>query len=119
MRFSKLLVACRGSCASVAYALTVDRLSRGDVLIYPYYTVNNAQTLLSVVNSTNHGKALKVRFREGYNGREVANFNLYLGPYDTWVGAVFDASVDGKGGAGIATNDTSCVVPAFRTDELP
>lgn len=119
MRISRLLLVCLGSCASVANALTVDRFGRGDMLIYPYYTVNNAQTLLSVVNSTGHGKALKVRFREGYNGREVANFNLYLGPYDTWVGAVFDASADGKGGAGIATNDTSCVVPAFHTDVLP
>jgi hypothetical protein len=49
------------------------------VLIYPYYTVNHQQTLLSVINTTAHGKALKVRFREGYDGRDIANFNVYLG----------------------------------------
>ena len=74
---------------SSAHAVHLNPRGLGQVLIYPYYTVNHQQTLLSVVNSTPNGKALKLRFREAYDGREVAGFNVYLGPFDSWVGAVF------------------------------
>ncbi len=99
--------------AAPADAVVLNPHGTGQVLIYPYYTVNHQQTLVSVINTTGHGKALKVRFREGYDGRDVANFNVYLGPYDSWVGATFDSSADGSGAAAIATNDNSCTVPAF------
>ncbi|NCT66774.1 MAG: hypothetical protein GXC76_03915 [Rhodanobacteraceae bacterium] len=80
----------------------------GQVLIYPYYTVNKGQnTLLSVVNTADVGKAVKVRFLEGYNSREVLDFNLFLSPYDVWTAAVTQVSADG--GAQINTVDTSCV----------
>jgi hypothetical protein len=108
-----------GAAPSVTDAVTLSPRGTGQVLIYPYYTVNERQTLVSVVNTTEHGKALKVRFREGYNGREVATFNVYLGSYDSWVGAVFDTSPDGTGGAAIATNDNSCTVPAFPLAPVP
>jgi hypothetical protein len=91
----------------------------GQLLIYPYYTVNHQQTLVSVINTTGHGKALKVRFREGHDGRDVASFNIYLGPFDSWVGAVFDTSSDATGAAAIATNDNSCTVPAFPLAPVP
>ncbi len=99
--------------ASSSSAVMLSPRGTGQVLIYPYYTVNHQQTLVSVINTTAHGKALKVRFREGYDGRDVANFNVYLGPYDSWVGAVYDTSADGTGAAAIATNDNSCTMPPF------
>ncbi|HET7778489.1 MAG TPA: hypothetical protein VFL07_08050, partial [Rudaea sp.] len=105
--------------ASSSSAVMLSPRGTGQVLIYPYYTVNHQQTLVSVINTTAHGKALKVRFREGYDGRDVANFNVYLGPYDSWVGAVFDTSADGTGAAAIATNDNSCTVPAFPLAPVP
>ena len=47
----------------------------GEVLIYPYYTVNNdLNTLYSVVNTTTDPKALAIRFLEGGNGQEVLLF---------------------------------------------
>ncbi|MBL4661333.1 MAG: hypothetical protein JKY19_13330, partial [Alcanivoracaceae bacterium] len=50
----------------------------GQVLIFPYYTVNGGfNTLINLVNRTNEAKALRVRFREAANGREVFTFNLY------------------------------------------
>jgi hypothetical protein len=70
--------------------------------------------LLSVVNTHQEGKAVKVRFLEGYNSREVLDFNLYLSQYDVWVAQVYD---NGSGGA-VATNDNSCTVPAF-TGTIP
>ena len=84
------------------------------MLIYPYYTVNAGfGTLLSLVNTSEQGKALKVRIHEGYNGRDVLDFNLYLSPFDVWVAQIFDTSPDGTGAAAIATNDNSCTVPKF------
>jgi len=99
--------------AASAQAVMLSARGTGQVLIYPYYTVNHFQTLLSVVNATANGKAVKVRFREGYDGRDVVDFNVYLAPFDTWVGAVYDTSSDGTGAAAIGTNDNSCTVPAF------
>jgi len=105
--------------AASVEAVVLNPRGTGQVLIYPYYTVNHQQTLVSVINTTAHGKALKVRFREGYDGRDVANFNVYLGPYDSWVGSAFDTSSDGSGAAAIATNDNSCTVPAFPLAPVP
>ena len=107
------IAAALGATASTSSAVMLNPRGTGQVLIYPYYTVNHQQTLVSVVNTTEHGKALKIRFREAYDGRDVANFNVYLGPFDSWVGAVYDASEDGTGGASIATNDNSCTVGGF------
>jgi len=107
------IAAALGATASTAAAVMLNPRGTGQVLIYPYYTVNHQQTLVSVINTTAHGKALKVRFREGYDGRVVANFNVYLGPYDSWVGAVYDTSEDGTGAAAVATSDASCTVPGF------
>jgi hypothetical protein len=96
--------------ANMAGAVNLNPDGLGQVLIYPYYTVRGGNgTLLSVVNTHNEGKAVKVRFLEGYNSREVLDFNLYLSPYDVWVAQVYD---NGSGGS-VATNDNSCTVPAF------
>ncbi len=85
----------------------------GQVLVYPYYTVNGGNgTLLAVVNTAS-GKALKVRFHEGYDGRGVLDFNLYLSPYATWTGEVADRLGTSAASASIITNDSSCTVPAF------
>jgi hypothetical protein len=107
------ITAALGATASTAAAVMLNPRGTGQVLIYPYFTVNHQQTLVSVINTTEHGKALKIRFREAYDGRDVANFNVYLGPYDSWVGAVYDTSEDGTGAAAVATNDASCTVPGF------
>lgn len=86
----------------------------GQVLIFPYYTVNrNQQTVISVVNAANVAKAVRVRFLEGYNAREVLDFNLFLSEFDVWTASVFaltDAGLSGDGAA-ILTADRSCTAP--------
>jgi hypothetical protein len=91
-------------------ALTLATRGLGQVLEFPYYTVNaNQGTLVTLINSTTNGKAVKARFREALNGRVVAQFNVYLSPFDVWVAQVFDAA----GTVAIGTLDNSCTVPAF------
>src|ERR1700745_2440455 len=102
---------------SLTTAVNMNPDGLGQVLLYPYYTVNGGQqTLLSVVNTdTVNGKAVKVRFLEGYNSREVLDFNLFLSPAAVWTANVFalsDAGISGTG-AGIFTTDNSCTAPGF------
>jgi hypothetical protein len=98
-------------------AVEVNPDGTGQVLLYPYYTVNaGQQTVVSVVNTTDAGKAIKVRFLEAYNSHEVLDFNLFMSPYDVWTGTVFalsDAGVSSDGGA-FFTTDNSCTVPAIK-----
>lgn len=105
--------------ASVSNAVNLNSDGVGQVLVYPYYTVNNdLNTLISVVNTTDEVKAIKVRFLEGRNSRECLDFNLYMSPYDVWTAAL--VPVTGGGNAKIVTNDTSCTVPAISgQDFLP
>lgn len=104
--------------ANLASAVNLNPDGLGQVLIYPYYTVNDngsgkeLQTLFSVVNTTNQGKAVKVRFVEGYNSREVRDFHVYLSPYDVWTATLFKLPAEDQ--ANLVTYDTSCTVPAIR-----
>jgi len=95
--------------AGTAQAVNINPDGLGQVLIYPYYTTRGGnQTLLSVVNTTEDAKAVKVRFLEGYNSREVLDFNMYMSMYDVWVAAIED---DGAGTPTLYIPDSTCTVP--------
>ncbi len=115
--YTALLGAGALGTVGTAEAVYLNADGRGDVLIYPYYTTradglgNAFTTLLSVVNPTPSGKAVKVRFLEGKHGRAVLDFNLFLAPFDVWTAAILaDAA---SGGAKIGTLDASCTLPSF------
>jgi len=98
--------------AGLANAVDLNPDGLGQVLIYPYYTVNKGQdTLISVVNTTDVGKAVKVRFLEGYNSREVLDFNLFLSAHDVWTATV--TQTGDTGGGQVTTHDHSCTYPPF------
>jgi hypothetical protein len=97
-----------------AQALHLSNNGSGEVLLFPYYTVNSLnQTLVSIVNSTDHGKATRLLFREGRNSRVVMELSIYLAAHDVWTGTVL--SLEGGGAASIMTTDNSCTVPALKT----
>jgi len=99
--------------ATTAHAVNVNPDGLGQALIYPYYGVNSGnQTIITVVNTANDVKAVKVRFLESRNSREVIDFNLYLSPFDVWTGSVF--ALDANGQANLVTLDNSCTVPAIK-----
>ena len=95
-------------------AVHVSPQGRGEVLIYPYYSVNNnLNTLYSVVNTTDQAKALRVRFLEGENADEVLIFSVYLGHYDVWTAALVATTSTLSGHVGESsvshiTADVSC-----------
>ncbi|HEX3630385.1 MAG TPA: hypothetical protein VHW91_07940, partial [Candidatus Dormibacteraeota bacterium] len=99
-----------------AQAVNLNPDGLGQVLIYPYYTTradaggNAYSSLLSVVNTTSSAKAVKVRFLEGKNSREVLDFNLFLSKHDVWTAAILPSST---GGALVGTLDKSCTLPTI------
>ncbi|MCF6289096.1 MAG: hypothetical protein L3J53_07680 [Proteobacteria bacterium] len=89
----------------------------GQVLIFPYYTVNQGfNTLINLSNTTDEAKALRVRFRESANSREVFAFNLYLGPNDVWTGVLVHQSDDVQNAAMIISYDLSCTNPIIANN---
>ena len=102
--------------ANISSAVNINPDGTGQVLIYPYYTLNAGnQTLLSVVNTTNQGKAVKVRVLEGRNSQEVLDFNLFLSREDVWTAAILDLA-GATGAASIITLDKSCTAPSFASE---
>lgn len=101
--------------AGTAEAVYLNPNGTGQVLVYPYYTVQSAggnawNTYISVVNTTSRAKAVKVRVLEGKTSAEVLDFNLYLSPNDVWTAAI----IPGAGAADAArmvTRDVSCTNP--------
>ena len=121
MRTTSLAATCATialALTSLAHAVALNPKGLGQVLIYPYYTVNkNQDTLVTIVNTSDLGKVIQVDIHEGYNGRMIYNFNLFLSPHDVWTARI---SQDGnsEGGARIFTADKSCAYPALPSDGL-
>lgn len=104
------------TCGS-APAVSLSPGGLGQVLVFPYYTVNkNQDTLVSIGDSTDGSKLVAVVVREGMNGRPVLHFNLYLSPRDIWTARISADSADG--GAYLVTQDTSCTSPALPMDGM-
>lgn len=91
-----------------AYAVNVAERDIGDALIFPYYTARDGwNSLFNITNASANTVALKVRFRESYNSRDVLDFNLVMSPYDVWTGRV----VDTPEGPRLYSKDSSCTSP--------
>ncbi|MBB6087750.1 hypothetical protein [Wenzhouxiangella marina] len=94
---------------SVSNAVNVNPDGLGQVLMFPYYTARGGNdTLISIVNTTERGKAVKIRILEALNSREVLDFNIYMSEWDVWTGAITAAS---DGGGKLLTSDTTCTAP--------
>jgi hypothetical protein len=113
----KFLAACLAALGASlpAAAVYLSGSGMGQALIYPYYTVRSTEgnafnTYISIGNADAGGKALRVRFREARNGREVLGFNLFLQPGAVWAAAL----VPGPNGARLLTRDPTCSIPDFN-----
>src|SRR5690348_6035121 len=101
-----------------ASAVALNPRGLGQVLIYPYYTVNKSQdTLLSIGNAGDTGKVVHLRFRESYNARSVLEFDVFLSAHDVWTAAITQTSDDGA--ALIRTSDRSCTNPPIAAAGQP
>src|SRR5512142_2923562 len=102
--------------AGTAEAVYLNPNNTGQVLVYPYYTVQQSNggswnTYLSIVNTTSRVKAVKVRFLEGKTSAEVLDFNLFLSPNDVWTAAVIPSDNTTTSPGAMVTADRSCTAP--------
>ncbi len=99
---------------SSAQAVHVSEDGTGQVLIFPYYNVNNNfVTQFAITNTTNLYKAVKIRFRESKASNDVLDFNVYMSPNDVWNASIRKNPANGK--ANIITADNSCTYPVNST----
>ena len=98
--------------APSAQAVSVnDAGATGQVLVFPYYNVNNGFiTSFNITNTTDKYKAVKVRFRESKTSNDVLDFNVYMSPNDMWT---MGLSADADGGVRLTSADKTCTHPAF------
>ena len=104
--------------AGTAEAVYLNPNGTGQVLVYPYYTVQSAggasyNTYITVVNTTTAAKAVKVRVLEGKTSAEVLDFNLYLSPNDVWVAVITPVDATATSAGRLQAPDTSCTSPAI------
>jgi hypothetical protein len=86
-------------------AVHVNHDGLGEVLLLPYYTTNNGlNTLVTVSNTTEMVKAVKIVFREGKYDVHRDGLNVYLAPKDVWSFAVINNGLDAK----VISHDLSC-----------
>jgi hypothetical protein len=101
---------------ATAAAVNLNPHGMGQVLLYPYYTVNrNQDTYFSLGNFGRFPKVVKVRFLEGRAGRPALDIDVVLKPRDAWTAAI---SVDAGGGAKLISPDSSCTRPAIPSAGL-
>jgi hypothetical protein len=110
--------------AGSAEAVYMSPNRTGQVLVYPYYTVqsvggNNFNTYISVVNTTTWAKAVKVRVLEGKTSAEVLDFNLFLSPNDVWTAAIVPSDNTATSPGMILTADASCTRPPIPSTGQP
>ena len=114
------LIAAGMAASTASHAVRINPDGHGQALIYPYYTARSSVsgfafvTALTVINTANNAKALKVRFREGKAGEQVLTFNLFLSAYDVWTAGIIGADASNSSStqaAGIFTLDNSCTSP--------
>ena len=110
--------------AGTAEAVYMSPNRTGQVLVYPYYTVQSAggdnwNTYISVVNTTSVAKAVKVRILEGKTSAEVLDFNLFLSPNDVWTAAIIPNDATATAPGRLITTDTSCTRPAIPAGGVP
>lgn len=101
---------------STTQAMNLATDGLGQVLIFPYYTVQGGwTTAFNVTNTSDYFVAAKVRFHESYNSRDVFDFNVILSPHDVWNGYV---ALKGEGPA-FYSLDKSCTTFSALEKDVP
>lgn len=117
MRFAHAIAVIIGLVISgSAVAVSLSPEGTGQVLLYPYYTVNaNQDTYVTVANSQYRPVVAKVRFLEGQRGRPVLDLTVVLRPHAVWTAAV---TLSDSGGAKLVVPDAACTSPSVPATGL-
>jgi len=82
--------------APTSEAVQVVTEGNAEVLIFPtIFSDENFLTLLTLRNESEQGLVAKVVTRDGRDGAELSNFNLFMSPNDSWVSAFYQDRTNG------------------------
>jgi hypothetical protein len=92
------------------FATHLNHDRHGQVVLLPYYTVNNNFiTNFTVTNTSDLYKVVRVRLLDSRISADLLNINLYLSPYDVW-NATLRMNPE-TGLPNLITEDESCTYP--------
>lgn len=113
---SLAMAAVMGGAVSSAQAVNLATDGLGDVLLFPYYTVRNDwNTLIHLTNTSGIATlAVKVRFQEAWNTRDVLDFTVVLSPNDVWTGYVAQTASGPRFLS--SSSETTCTSPIMPSD---
>lgn len=116
-RGAAVAAAIAGSMAAYnAQAVNLATDGIGEVAIAPLYTARDGwSTLINLTNTQNVPVAVKVRFHEAHNSRDVLDFTVLLSAFDVFTGIVTE---DGSGNPVFRSTDTPNA-GGFRTCTIP
>jgi hypothetical protein len=118
---SLAMAAVMGGAVSSAQAVNLATDGLGDVLLFPYYTARSDSsgvpwnTLIHLVNTSSIATlAVKVRFQEAQNTRDVLDFIVVLSPNDVWTGYTTQTASGPRFIS--APSETTCTSPIMPSD---
>ena len=111
-RFTRIHIACSALVSLLltapSHAVRVSTTGTGQVLLFPYFNAQRDNvSLISLVNTTAQGKAVRVNLRESRGGFVVAQLNVYLSAKDVWTAAVVATGAEVR----LLSNDKTCTAP--------
>ncbi len=117
-----LTLLCALICSLPAHAVRV--ADQGQALIYPVYSTEKLDTLLTLNNRSNQAKAVALTLREGDLGSTTLSLTVYLAPQDTFTAAITNLQrlgLDDQPGILLTPEESTCTVPAINrsVDNLP
>lgn len=116
---NKWTLACLATAvlANPLHAMHLAPDESGQVLLFPYYTVNgDHDTYFTIASTSSYGSLVKVRFLDARRGRPVLDLNVFLAPYDSWTAVIAQTSADAP--PVLRTSDATCTVPAVPAEGL-
>jgi hypothetical protein len=111
-RFTRIHIACSALVSLLltapSHAVRVSTTGTGQVLLFPYFNAQRDNvSLISLVNTTAQGKAVRVNLRESRGGFVVAQLNVYLSAKDVWTAAVVATGAEVR----LLSTDKTCTAP--------
>ncbi|MEZ5534900.1 MAG: hypothetical protein R3F02_04680 [Thiolinea sp.] len=101
---------------SSAQAVHINNDGTGQALLFPYFNAQEGYvTNINLINSTDETKAVRIRFREGKESKDVLDFNLYMSPEDVWTGSIKMDTSTGTPMGSVTTTDHTCALPALAS----
>ncbi|MDP9141149.1 MAG: hypothetical protein M3O62_10195 [Pseudomonadota bacterium] len=99
-----------------ASAVNIANEGIGEVAISPFYTTRDGwQSTINLINTQDVPVAVKIRFHEGLNSRDVLDFTVLLSAFDVFTGVVRE----GAGGTPVFVNIDQANVNGLKTCTVP